>query len=61
MKKKQKQEEREEEEESTKQNTRTSLQKFKWPKNLQDPKPIIKNKPLKTEITFVTYQIGKML
>lgn len=33
--------------------------KFKWPRNLQDPKPVIKDKQVKTETTFLTYQMGK--
>lgn len=31
---------------------------FKWPRNLQDPKPVIKEKQVKTETTFLTYQMG---
>lgn len=33
--------------------------KFKWPRNLQDPKPVITDKQVKTERTFLTYQMGK--
>lgn len=46
---------------STKQSTQQAIyiKKFKWPRNLQDPKPVIKDKQVKTEITFLIYQIGK--
>lgn len=62
MRKKEKEEEREEEEESIKQNSRTSFQKeIQMAKEPIGSKPIIKNKPVKTEITSAIYQIGKML
>lgn len=49
------------EEASTKQSTEQAIyrKKFKWPRNLPGPKPVIKDKEAKTEITFLTYQIGE--
>lgn len=49
------------EEKSTKQSTQQAMyrKKFKWPRNLKNPKPVIRDKQVKTEITFLTYQIVK--
>ena len=61
MKNKKEEEGKEKEVQSKTQEEAICRKKFKWPKKLQDPNPVIKDKQVKTEITFLLIRWAKIL